>query len=56
MTYLEGGQRVSKASTRLESYGAIDEVNSFIGKASGKESATTIYNIQKKHIDYVLDT
>ena len=31
MTSLVGGQRVSKASTRLESYGAIDELNSFIG-------------------------
>ena len=30
-TSLVGGQRVSKASERIESYGTIDELNSFIG-------------------------
>ena len=30
-TSLVGGQRVSKASDRIESYGTIDELNSFIG-------------------------
>lgn len=31
MTSLVGGQRVSKADQRIESYGTIDELNSFIG-------------------------
>lgn len=30
-TSLVGGQRVSKCSARIESYGTIDELNSFIG-------------------------
>ena len=30
-TSLVGGQRVSKADQRIESYGTIDELNSFIG-------------------------
>ena len=31
-TALVGGQRVSKASLRIESYGTVDELNSFIGQ------------------------
>ncbi|MDR1402765.1 MAG: cob(I)yrinic acid a,c-diamide adenosyltransferase [Tannerellaceae bacterium] len=31
MTSLVGGQRVSKAGARIESYGATDELNSFVG-------------------------
>lgn len=31
MTSLVGGQRVSKSSLRLETYGTVDELNSFIG-------------------------
>lgn len=31
MTSLVGGQRVKKCSTRLESYGTVDELNSWIG-------------------------
>ena len=31
MTSLVGGQRVSKASVRLESYGTIDELSSHLG-------------------------
>lgn len=30
-TSLVGGQRVSKADSRIESYGTVDELNSFIG-------------------------
>ena len=30
-TSLVGGQRVSKSSVRLESYGTVDELNSFVG-------------------------
>lgn len=36
-TALVGGQRVSKADLRIESYGTIDELNSFVGLA--RESA-----------------
>ena len=31
MTSLVGGERVSKSSQRIESYGTVDELNSFIG-------------------------
>lgn len=31
-TSLVGGKRVSKASTRLDTYGTVDELNSFIGQ------------------------
>ncbi len=34
MTSLVGGQRVSKAHRRIESYGTVDELNSFIGLLS----------------------
>ncbi|MGH9675374.1 MAG: cob(I)yrinic acid a,c-diamide adenosyltransferase, partial [Bryobacteraceae bacterium] len=32
-THLAGGQRVSKDSPRIEAYGAVDELNSFVGLA-----------------------
>lgn len=32
-TRLVGGQKVGKASLRIESYGAVDELNSFVGQA-----------------------
>ena len=31
MTSLVGGQRVAKNSARLESYGTVDELNSYLG-------------------------
>ena len=31
MTDLVGGERVSKASRRLEAYGTVDELNSHLG-------------------------
>ena len=30
-TGLVGGQRISKSHTRLEAYGTMDELNSFVG-------------------------
>ena len=32
-TKLVGGQKVSKGSLRLESYGTVDELNAFVGVA-----------------------
>jgi len=42
-TALAGGQRVPKDSLRIEAYGTVDELNSFIGmaRASAQESAAT---------------
>lgn len=44
-TSLFGGERVSKASVRIEAYGAVDELNSFIGLA-----ITEAYNSSVKEI------
>ena len=33
-TSLLGGEKVTKSSGRIESYGNVDELNSFIGQAS----------------------
>lgn len=41
-TALYGGTRVSKASSRVESYGTIDELNSFIGFAKCEITDATI--------------
>src|SRR5580698_7668175 len=42
-TALAGGQRVSKDSLRIDAYGTVDELNSFLGiaRASAEESAAT---------------
>jgi len=42
-TALAGGQRVAKDSLRIEAYGTVDELNSFLGmaRASAGESAAT---------------
>ena len=48
-TSLVGGQRVNKDDLRLEAYGSVDELNSFLGllktKLSGEEK-TLIHDIQ----------
>lgn len=43
-TALAGGQRVPKDSLRIEAYGTVDELNSFIGiaRASAQETAATL--------------
>ncbi len=50
-TSLLGGKRVSKADKRLEAYGTIDELNSFMGlfrsKLTDNEHKEFIYQIQK---------
>ncbi len=38
-THLFGGERVSKADLRVEAYGAVDELNSFLGLARSKLSS-----------------
>lgn len=50
-TSLLGGKRVSKADKRLEAYGTIDELNSFLGllrsRLLGEDEKTFVYEIQK---------
>lgn len=51
-TGLFGGERVSKHSTRLDAYGSVDELNSFIGLAilevKNEELKSILKNIQQK--------
>lgn len=47
-TALYGGTRVSKASARVESYGIIDELNSFIGVAKAQVSDNQVVEKLKK--------
>ena len=47
-TALYGGTRVSKASARVESYGTIDELNSFIGVAKSEVKDEHVLNQLKK--------
>ena len=47
-TALYGGTRVSKASARVESYGTIDELNSFIGFAKTEITVEKVLNQLKK--------
>lgn len=47
-TSLYGGTRVSKASARVESYGNIDELNSFIGFAKSEIQEEKVLNQLKK--------
>lgn len=47
-TALYGGTRVSKASARVESYGTIDELNSFIGVAKSEIKDEKVLNQLKK--------
>jgi len=42
-TGLIGGTRVSKASLRIESYGTVDELNSWIGVIRDGEIRSSIY-------------
>ncbi len=51
-TSLYGGTRVSKASARVESYGTIDELNSFIGVARAEITDEKVLNqLQKIQFD-----
>ena len=51
-TSLYGGNRVSKASARVESYGTIDELNSFIGLAKAEITDEKVLNqLQKIQFD-----
>lgn len=45
-TSLFGGQRVSKSTERIEAYGNVDELNSFVGLAAS-------YEISEKGTDYL---
>ncbi len=51
-TALYGGTRVSKASARVESYGNIDELNSFIGVAKSQiEDEKVLSQLKKIQFD-----
>lgn len=51
-TALYGGTRVSKASARVESYGTIDELNSFIGVAKSQiEDEEVLSQLKKIQFD-----
>ncbi len=61
-TALVGGERVAKSSLRLEAYGSIDELNSFVGvvrtcaaasddRAIADEAGTTLRRIQNDLFD-----
>lgn len=54
-TALYGGTRVSKASARVDSYGNIDELNSFIGVAKAQISDENILS-QLENIQFNLFT
>lgn len=45
-TSLFGGQRVSKSTERIEVYGTVDELNSFVGLAAS-------YNLSEKGTEYL---
>lgn len=53
-TSLVGGKRVAKDSARLEAYGTVDELNSFIGElmatpgADDQETTSTLIMVQNK--------
>ncbi len=53
-THLAGGQRVSKASPRIECYGTVDELNAFVGMAavsaasSSRESVPVLVPILRR--------
>lgn len=47
-TALYGGTRVSKASARVEAYGTIDELNSFIGVAKSEVTDAQVLSQLKK--------
>lgn len=51
-TSLLGGRKVSKSDTRIEAYGTVDELNSFIGLlidyAADTSSVTVLRNVQER--------
>ena len=51
-TGLYGGTRISKASTRVEAYGTIDELNAFIGVAKSQiENDDVLVQLKKIQFD-----
>ena len=52
MTSLIGGTKVSKAHLRIEAYGTVDEINSYIGLCrdllSDKQSSSVLQEIQDR--------
>lgn len=53
-TSLIGGVKVSKAHLRIESYGTIDELNSFIGLLRASAAIDTLEETRLTHIQHIL--
>lgn len=47
-TDLFGGERVAKASSRVEAYGTVDELNSFVGAAAAASSQTDLIELLQR--------
>lgn len=47
-TSLLGGRKISKADTRIESYGSVDELNSFVGLLSDYQTDDAIKTVLKE--------
>ena len=53
-TSLVGGSRVAKDDPRLEAYGTVDELNSFIGLLSDADGVSDPLKTELKHIQNTL--
>ena len=53
-TSLVGGSRVAKDDPRLEAYGTVDELNSFIGLLSDTDGVSDPLKTELKHIQNTL--
>jgi len=55
-TGLVGGRRVAKDSPRVESYGAVDELNSWVGLVRAQVGASTLAEEQRRMVGRLLET
>jgi cob(I)alamin adenosyltransferase len=54
-TGLVGGRRVAKDSPRVESYGAVDELNSWVGVARAEVDASRLSDEQRRRVRPLLE-
>jgi cob(I)alamin adenosyltransferase len=54
-TGLVGGRRVAKDSPRVESYGAVDELNSWVGVACAEVDASRLSDEQRRRVRPLLE-